>query len=689
MSSLPKLLERLGELKQSPGAAVSYKDFHAPSEHDYETLRSLYSIKRDATVLGTREDDRQFFGAFMETVSSLRETVLSSTCKAHKVSDGAICGAGLNGDTYDNIRHCGTHKARSPWVRAPLLFASNVSTPPVTSAPGGICLDCVGPIGREPYGQCLVCERGVHLVCLAEMLDPALQFVGDPYIFCARCYTEAYDEVTAFRVLDPNRSVLLLNTEASWGASDNQDVFFSYVLPAIASQPDVHHLDKPFVPPTPAGPSPFAAARSRSAAAQTPPVRQELQHSLPPTPAGVGPGPELELPAPLGVMPGGRLPVEEDQAALLMDTARADPATADLRQAVEQLQLQLQQLRDGGGEGLPRTHSGFLPQVDPTGVDLGYKSGEIGAPNHRLLAENALYLGVGAVTKPQKREVAAMINTESITDKQGCGFWPESGSEVSQVMIGGEVLEVKKPSKGVPEQLVVQHYLAKMITRWLSIRECKRDVYAPDHAEAFYFRQSATLILARLEFLKETLYHLTNSGYSWPGVWRYLLLIWEGHMRPYGWLHKIRFDQNMLDAYRSPIPQLAMANLASTSVLAPELVRSEAAAAAALLVERSQHLEFEAAAPARTTRASSRTGEKCSLCASTEHTYRAPDYACTAAIQRACPAMLTDGKRCGERHAHSGPRKTPCRGGLEQEGRQRLRGGVSGAAGPSGAAKAN
>ena len=42
-------------------------------EHDdFETLRGLYSIKLDATVLGSREDDRQFFGAFMETVSSLR-----------------------------------------------------------------------------------------------------------------------------------------------------------------------------------------------------------------------------------------------------------------------------------------------------------------------------------------------------------------------------------------------------------------------------------------------------------------------------------------------------------------------------------------------------------------------------------------------------------------------------------------
>eukprot|EP00959_Pyramimonas_sp_CCMP1952_P080576 1683764-Pyramimonas_sp.AAC.1 len=60
-----------------------------------------------------------------------------------------------------------------------------------------------------------------------------------------------------------------------------------------------------------------------------------------------------------------------------MSAARENPATADLREAVEQLQRQIQQLQDGGGEGLPNAPTGFLPQVDPTGADLGYKSGEI------------------------------------------------------------------------------------------------------------------------------------------------------------------------------------------------------------------------------------------------------------------------------------------------------------------------
>ena len=100
------------------------------------------------------------------------------------------------------------------------------------------------------------------------------------------------------------------------------------------------------------------------------------------------------MPVPLGTGQGGRLPAAEDQAAALMSTAREDPATADLRQAVEHLQRQLQQLRDGGGEGPPRAPSGYIPQVNPTGADLGFKLGEIGAPNHRLVVENVLYLGV-------------------------------------------------------------------------------------------------------------------------------------------------------------------------------------------------------------------------------------------------------------------------------------------------------
>eukprot|EP00976_Prorocentrum_cordatum_P075099 1181781-Prorocentrum_minimum.AAC.1 len=62
MTELAKLQERLSQLRQAPESAVSYKDFSAPSEHDYEVLRSLYTIKRDATALGSRESEQAFFG---------------------------------------------------------------------------------------------------------------------------------------------------------------------------------------------------------------------------------------------------------------------------------------------------------------------------------------------------------------------------------------------------------------------------------------------------------------------------------------------------------------------------------------------------------------------------------------------------------------------------------------------------
>ena len=81
-------------------------------------------------------------------------------------------------------------------------------------------MGCGLVLGREPFGLCLVCERGFHLACLAEKLDPSQLFEEVPYVFCARCYTEAYDEVTAIRVLDPHRKVLMLDSEEAWGASD-------------------------------------------------------------------------------------------------------------------------------------------------------------------------------------------------------------------------------------------------------------------------------------------------------------------------------------------------------------------------------------------------------------------------------------------------------------------------------------
>eukprot|EP00959_Pyramimonas_sp_CCMP1952_P015092 319448-Pyramimonas_sp.AAC.1 len=84
MTELEKLQGRLAQLRQS--TPISYKDFSAPTEHDYEVFRLLYAIKRDATALGSRESEQAFFSTYVETVSTLRETVLPASCKAFNCS---------------------------------------------------------------------------------------------------------------------------------------------------------------------------------------------------------------------------------------------------------------------------------------------------------------------------------------------------------------------------------------------------------------------------------------------------------------------------------------------------------------------------------------------------------------------------------------------------------------------------
>ena len=88
--------------------------------------------------------------------------------------------------------------------------------------------------------------------------------------------------------------------------------------------------------------------------------------------------------------------------------------------------------------------------------------------------------------------------------------------------------------------------------------------------------------------------------------------------------------------------QLAVAQLASTTILLPELLRSEAAAAAAAEQEAPAQLFSLGAPPVAAARkpAHGAMGDVCALCGASGHTYRAPDYACTAAVQNPLPHAL-------------------------------------------------
>jgi hypothetical protein len=81
---------------------------------------------------------------------------------------------------------------------------------------------------------------------------------------------------------------------------------------------------------------------------------------------------------------------------------------------------------------------------------------------------------------------------------------------------------------GVPKRVLVWHYLTVLVEDWEGIRGSKEGVYAPEHPDFEYFRSMSALILARLEFLNQTLmYLILEEDLIWQVVWRYMMLFVE------------------------------------------------------------------------------------------------------------------------------------------------------------------
>ena len=314
-----------------------------------------------------------------------------------------------------------------------------------------------------------------------------------------------------------------------------------------------------------------------------------------------------------------------------------DADTKTTLAALERRLREIEQQRASGGTGaIP------MPQPDPTGAEQGIKPDDPGSASHPQAVQLWPYLGLGASTKGLKLLVVSFIGVESIVEFRGSAFWPEAAGQRTQLTIGKETLTVKAHQSNIPTQAVLHRYLGLSTNHWLGILNCGKGVYAATHPDQDFYVNSATLLLARLEYLKETVHYLEVSGYSWSGSWRYLILLWERRMRNLGYLHNLPFDRDLLSCYRSPMRQLAVAQLASTTILLPELLRSEAAAAAAAEQEAPAQRFSLGAPPVAAARkpAHGAMGDVCALCGASGHTYRAPDYACTAAVQNPLPHAL-------------------------------------------------
>ena len=85
---------------------------------------------------------------------------------------------------------------------------------------------------------------------------------------------------------------------------------------------------------------------------------------------------------------------------------------------------------------------------------------------------------------------------------------------------------------------------------WEGIRSSKQGVYTPDHPDFEYFQGMSARILARLEFLKQTLmYLILEEDLSWHVVWMYMMLFVEQYFVGVQFEARSGLNGEMLEAW--------------------------------------------------------------------------------------------------------------------------------------------
>jgi hypothetical protein len=98
--------------------------------------------------------------------------------------------------------------------------------------------------------------------------------------------------------------------------------------------------------------------------------------------------------------------------------------------------------------------------------------------------------------------------------------------------------------------LLVWRYLTVLGEDWEGIRSSEEGVYAPEQSDYEYFQSMSALILARLEFLKQTLmYHIVEEDLSWHVAWMYMMLIVEQYFVGVQFEAGSGVDGEMLEAW--------------------------------------------------------------------------------------------------------------------------------------------
>jgi hypothetical protein len=186
------------------------------------------------------------------------------------------------------------------------------------------------------------------------------------------------------------------------------------------------------------------------------------------------------------------------------------------------------------------------------GISDGMEMGSVGNPSSKQALSRVSWLGMGRSRLDEgKCERLVQCRRLDLKRVRNKGLPEETRTGEFLLHLGnGLQLHTSSTKVGVPERVLVWNYLRALAADWEGIRGSKDGVYAPEHPEFEYFQSMSALILARLEFLSQTLlYLILEEDLSWQVVWRYMMLFVEQYFVGVQFEAHSELDGRMLKAW--------------------------------------------------------------------------------------------------------------------------------------------
>ena len=216
---------------------------------------------------------------------------------------------------------------------------------------------------------------------------------------------------------------------------------------------------------------------------------------------------------------------EEDNARVLASSTREI-----LMAGISSLEFALAQRGTSAPELLFfKQTMGWEKRACVHGLVDGMEKDSVGNPSSKQALSRVSWLGMGE-SRLDERKCERLVQRKRLDLKRVWNKGLPEETRSGEIVHLGNGLELHTSSKkvGVPERLLVMHYLTVLANDWEGIRGSKEGVYAPEHPDFEYFQSMSALILARLEFLNQTLmYLILEEDLSWQVVWRYMMLFVE------------------------------------------------------------------------------------------------------------------------------------------------------------------